>query len=164
MSAIEIDITFQSPLWPQRLDSIIRDTITQTLALSPLSFKEAEISVVLADNDFIQTLNKNYRGQDKPTNVLSFPQMEPDELEDTQDEFVSLGDVILAYETVEIEVSQQNKSFDEHVMHLLVHGTLHLLGYDHIENHEAEEMEALEIEILKQIGVKNPYEFDKVVS
>lgn len=120
-----------------------------------------EMAVVLADDDFIRGLNKTYRGFDKPTNVLSFPSIENME---TNAKRVSkgansfeLGDVVLALETVEREALEQQKTFKNHALHLLVHGTLHLLGYDHIDDKDARKMEKLEIEVLKKLGLSNPY-------
>jgi len=104
------------------------------------------MAVVLADDAFIRELNRDYRGQDKPTNVLSFP-----------GEDAYLGDLILAYETVEREAREQGKSAKHHAIHLLVHGTLHLLGYDHMVAKDAARMEALEIKILKKQEIDNPY-------
>lgn len=106
-----------------------------------------EISIVLTNDEEIQTLNREYRGQDKPTNVLSFPQDVP----------ILLGDIVVAYETLARETNEQNKSFKDHFTHMLVHGCLHLLGYDHIQEAEAENMETLEITILSSLGIKNPY-------
>jgi probable rRNA maturation factor len=105
-----------------------------------------DVSVVLADDAFVQDLNRTYRGKNKPTNVLSFP--------GDNDE---LGDVLLAYETVKKEASEQGKRFADHAAHLVVHGCLHLLGYDHERARDAEKMEALEVRILRQLGVLNPY-------
>lgn len=116
--------------------------------------KCAEVSVVLADNDFVQKLNREYRGKDKPTNVLSFETgMKP-----VKGQPFIAGDIIVAYETVAREAREQNKKFSAHLAHLLVHGTLHLLGEDHLSNKQAEKMEAKEIKIMKQLKYKNPYE------
>ncbi len=112
-----------------------------------------EISIVLADDRFVQNLNKTYRNKDKPTNVLSFPQ-DPDE----NSKIINLGDVVLAYETVKAESLSQNKNFNDHLAHLLVHGILHLLDYDHEDDREAQKMESLEIRVLERLGIKNPYE------
>lgn len=124
-------------------------------------------SVVLTDDAAVRELNRQFRTKDMPTNILSFPAYEsvkelrkalaaPDSpmLEDAG----YLGDMILARETIEREAREQGKSVKDHFCHLLVHGTLHLLGYDHISNAEAEEMEALEIGILKELSIANPYE------
>ncbi len=106
----------------------------------------SEITVVLADDAFVRGLNRDYRGKDKPTNVLSFPGDIP-----------HLGDIVLARETIEREAKEQGKTFRDHAAHLLVHGTLHLLGYDHMKAKEAEIMEALEIKILNKLAISNPY-------
>ncbi len=144
--SFEIHISVQSRLWPpleKRIKKVALTTLDTSGAKPP-----AELSIVLADDPFVQNLNKTYRGKDSPTNVLSFP----------AEEAGILGDVILAYETVEAEAIAQGKSFDHHVMHLIIHGILHLLGYDHESEKDAESMEALEIRILDSFGVKNPYE------
>lgn len=109
-----------------------------------------EVSVVLTDDAHIQILNRDYRGKDKPTNVLSFP----------QEERSMLGDIILSIDTLKKESDEQGKPLLAHVSHMLVHGCLHLLGYDHESEDEAQEMEALEIRILDGLGIKNPYETD----
>ncbi len=118
------------------------------------AYTPAEVSVVLADNHFVQILNRDYRGKDKPTNVLSFETgMKPIKGQP----FVA-GDIIVAYETVLKEATEQEKSFSEHLAHLLVHGILHLLGEDHLTDKQADKMEAKEIKIMKQLGYQNPYE------
>ncbi len=142
---ITIEINKHSDNWPPHSDSIVERGINAVL--DQQNINQAEASVVLANNDFVQTLNRDYRGQDKPTNVLSFPQDLP-----------MLGDIVFAYETVAQEAKEQDKSFDDHLLHLTIHGVLHLLGHDHMNDEEAEEMENLEIELLSKLGVKNPYE------
>lgn len=113
------------------------------------------LTVVLADDAFVRELNKTYRGQDKPTNVLSFPSL-PDTRHPIPDTRY-LGDIVLARQTIEREAREQAKTVRDHAAHLLVHGTLHLLGYDHMRKKEAEEMEAIEIKVLKKLGINNPY-------
>ena len=117
-----------------------------------------DVSVVLANNAFVQNLNRLYRGQDKPTNVLSFSNGDiflEDSLEASQVQL--LGDIIIAYECVAKESKEQGKSFEDHLLHLVVHGMLHLLGLDHVEEQEAEYMESLECLILKELAIANPY-------
>ena len=111
-----------------------------------------ELSIVLANDKFVKKLNNKFRGKNNPTNVLSFPAA-ADSINMTGD-IHSLGDIVLALETVLAE-SQENLS--QHFSHLIVHGCLHLFGHDHIEEAEALAMEALEIEILKTLNIKNPY-------
>jgi probable rRNA maturation factor len=125
-------------------------------------------SVVLADDAAVRELNRQFRTKDAPTNVLSFPAhdgvaalrlaLAAPEQELMLDDAGYLGDMILARETIEREALEQGKSVHDHFCHLLVHGTLHLLGYDHIGDAEADEMEALEIAILKELSIANPYE------
>lgn len=120
---------------------------------------DAELSIVLADDSMIRSLNDRYRGQDRATNVLSFPA----EDSDAPDEPVLLGDVILAYDTIVREAEEQSKSVENHFLHLCVHGILHLLGYDHEADAEALEMEAREVTVLETLGVDNPYEAEDIV-
>ena len=116
----------------------------------------AEVSILLADDIFVQSLNRKFRGQDKPTNVLSFPHA-ASPADALYDEPSSLGDIALACETLKAEAEAQNKSFDDHLAHLVVHGVLHLLGYDHVADEDAEIMEAKERELLGHFGIKDPY-------
>ncbi len=115
----------------------------------------AHITITLADNATVAELNHQWRGKTGPTNVLSFPidASYPTPAEGGR----TLGDIILAYETVLCESEEQGKRFDDHVMHLVVHGILHLLGYDHKTEHDAEEMEEHERRILAQLGLSDPY-------
>ena len=119
-----------------------------------------EVSVKLSDDSELHSLNKAYRGKDKPTNVLSFPQVQPDLLEtlaNTDDGEALLGDIILAYETCRAEASAKNVGFSDHITHLIVHGSLHLLGYDHENEVDAGLMENCEINALTTLGIANPY-------
>ena len=120
-----------------------------------------EISIRLADNDEVQTLNKQYRQKDKPTNVLSFPMVQADLLDtidqNSDDGEVLLGDIVLAYGVCAAEAEERNISIEDHATHLIVHGTLHLLGYDHPGDAEAEAMEAIEIDALASLGLADPY-------
>ncbi|WP_207480563.1 rRNA maturation RNase YbeY [Arenibaculum pallidiluteum] len=122
-----------------------------------------EVSLVLADDALVHRLNRDYRGKDKPTNVLSFALMDGAEEEpggasfEEADAPVLLGDVILAFETVEGEARSQGKALADHVSHLVVHGVLHLLGYDHEKDEDADRMERLETRILAGLGIADPY-------
>ena len=119
----------------------------------------AEASLVLADDDFVASLNKQYRDREGPTNVLSFAAYDNvDELTSLPDGMPAmLGDIIVAYDTTEREAQQSGVVLDDHLRHLVVHGMLHLLGYDHISDEQASEMEPLETKVLAQLGVADPY-------
>lgn len=121
-------------------------------ALSKRKVKKAAVTIVLSDDDEIKALNNDYRGKNKPTNVLSFPD------DATIDGIKQLGDIILAYETIVKEAKVQGKTLKDHVTHLTVHGVLHLLGFDHEIEKEAQIMELCEISILRGMGIANPYE------
>jgi probable rRNA maturation factor len=151
-----IEISRKSDGWPEALDARAEQAVRAALAQSKARITgPAELSVVLTDDAEQRVLNRDWRGIDKSTNVLSFPQIEP---------FgpVSglLGDIILARETLEREAAEQGVSFEDHFTHLVVHGFLHLLGYDHMDDDEALAMEGLETQILASLGVADPYAQD----
>jgi probable rRNA maturation factor len=166
MSAvIEVDVNIQESAWESLLPNaevLARKVVRHVCELTGLSdyAKRIEVSFLLTDDDSIQELNHQYRDKDKPTNVLSFPQekMEPGEYEEWEEEEVVLGDVICALQTMQKEAEEQGKTFQHHVMHLWVHGLLHLQGYDHGTEREAAVMEALEVEILQDFSIANPYD------
>jgi len=108
---------------------------------------EAIVSIVLANNDFVQALNRQYRGKDQPTNVLSF-----------ENEGLLAGDIVVAYGVTKEEAKAQGKSFLAHLAHLLTHGTLHLQGYDHLTDKQALKMEQLETKLMKKMGYADPYQ------
>ena len=180
---MELDVTvqLQHPEWKRVLRPYCK-TVRELCYAALLETKLArmdrrfEMTVVLADDACIRGLNRDYRGQDKPTNVLSFPSGEvPPSLtlppSGRGDVLVPspacggglgrgplyLGDLVLAYETLEREAHEQDKTMRDHAAHLLVHGVLHLLGYDHMEEKEAQRMEKMEIKILKKQNINNPY-------
>ena len=124
-------------------------------ALAEVSSKPSqdfELTIRLVNNEESQQLNKQYRGKDKPTNVLSFPFEVPDGIE-----LNLLGDLIICIEVMKQEAQEQNKALFEHWAHLVIHGCLHLVGFDHINDSEALEMESIEITILEKLGIDNPY-------
>lgn len=121
-------------------------------AVLPLFREESELTIRLVDEAESQQLNMTYRGKDKPTNVLSFPFEAPPEIE-----LPLLGDLVICRQVVEREAQEQQKPLQAHWAHMVVHGCLHLLGYDHILDEEAEEMESLETEIMQNLGFADPY-------
>ncbi len=127
--------------------------------LTEQNISNKEITVRVVDESEIQQLNLDYRGKDKPTNVLSFPYEMPDIQFDIDDgpvfETSFIGDLVICAKVVEQEAKQQGKPISAHWAHMIIHGTLHLLGFDHIEQQEAEQMEALEIQILAKLGIAN---------
>jgi len=145
-------------LWPSATGDV-RDaarTVLDRSRLLPNDGDVAELAIVLADDGEVRRLNRDYRGMDKPTNVLSFGDAGNGRHRTAGEPFI-LGDVILARETVVAEAAAQGKSVTEHALHLVVHGVLHLLGHDHKSTREADAMEKLEIELLARLGIGNPY-------
>ena len=134
--------------------SINEESLIDTLqqVINDLGKGESELLIRMVDKNEIQNLNKTYRHQDKPTNVLSFPSDLPIEIDEE-----ILGDVVICLEVVKQEAQDQQKIFLDHLTHMAIHGTLHLLGYDHIEDDQAKTMESLEMEILDRLQIKNPY-------
>jgi len=153
-----IDIDVQDTQWLARLRTaraLCRRAALAALADARGRSKAAvTIAVALADDAAVRTLNRTFRGKDKPTNVLSFP---ADARATSPGAPRFLGDIVLARQTVEFEARAQGKSLAEHLAHLVVHGTLHLLGHDHEIDAEAARMEALEVRILAGLGISDPY-------
>lgn len=151
---IEIDIGVEDERWIALgdLDVFMRAAVDAVAAVTSVP-ATAEISILLTGDDAVRLLNKTWRGQDKPTNVLSFPADAPSGAPGPR----PLGDVVLAYDTVAREASTEGKPLADHTTHLVVHGVLHLLGHDHETDREADAMEALEIAALARLGVANPY-------
>ena len=154
---LTIDIAEPCALWRERVPDIERvcgEAARAALAGAATALGPAELSIVLGDDALVRALNRQWRGQDKPTNVLSFPAL-PTAL--PLDAPRLLGDVVLAFETLAAEAAAQGKPLVHHLRHLVVHGVLHLLGFDHEAAGEAERMEALEVAVLAAFGVPDPY-------
>lgn len=146
-------------------DDLVRGAVQAAVAESAFphlttSERPAEISVLLTGDEEVRRLNAEWRDKDKATNVLSFPMVDPEVLRQATiaGPELLLGDIILARGVCEAEAMEKGVSIDNHATHLLVHGTLHLLGYDHHDDAEAAEMERREIRALERLGIANPYE------
>jgi probable rRNA maturation factor len=138
-------------------EAVIMRAIEAAASIVEVDTGEAELAVMLTDDSGIRTLNSNWRGIDKPTNVLSFPALQPASGHEPDDAPRMLGDIAIAYETTRREADDEQKPFSHHLGHLAVHGFLHLVGYDHETDGEAEVMESLEREILATLGIPDPY-------
>lgn len=158
MSDFEIDILVEDLRWTESVDLI--DALAARAIHATLAYLKAqaldrvnfsEVSLALVSDEKIQNLNAQFRQMDKPTNVLAFPGTEIDGF------MPLLGDVVLAYETVIGESNERSLKLDDHIVHLIVHGFLHLHGYDHEDEVEAEAMESIEIKTLEGLGIANPY-------
>ncbi|MBJ6987140.1 rRNA maturation RNase YbeY [Devosia sp. MC521] len=150
---LEVAIIRNADGWPDHFDELAEKAVFAALAGAKARLKgPAEISVVFTDDEEQRELNAEWRGKDSSTNVLSFPQIEP-----FGPVFGILGDITLARETLELEAKDLGKSLEDHFTHLMVHGFLHILGYDHIEEEEALQMEGLETQILAGLGIADPY-------
>jgi probable rRNA maturation factor len=138
-------------------EAVIQRAIATAAESVDADVGDAELAVMLTDDPGIRTLNSNWRGMDKPTNVLSFPALQPEGARKPGDAPRMLGDIAIAYETTRREADLEGKPFPHHLSHLAIHGFLHLIGYDHENDADAEEMESLETEILEQLGIPDPY-------
>jgi probable rRNA maturation factor len=165
-SNVVVDVVIDSPKWralPEAGDIVrraIKVAAATAVAVAPAPAaatkrdRGGEVAVLLCDDATIAALNKQWRGQEGPTNVLSFPAVAPP-VRGLQT--MPLGDIAIAYETVGREAETQRKRLADHLAHLAIHGFLHLLGYDHLESEEAERMERLERDLLARIGIADPY-------
>lgn len=147
---IPVDVIVKASKWSDVLSrpNEVCTKIIETMLEHHTFSKIGELSVALVDDSEIQVLNKTYRNKDRPTNVLSFPDSGPAPI---------LGDIVIALETVTHEAASANIKFGDHFTHMLVHGFLHLQGYDHENDEDAVIMEALEIKILGKMNIDNPY-------
>jgi len=164
-AGLKIDVLVDSEHWKNAgtAKAVVRRALKQ--AATALSTKSAELAIVLTDDAAMRRLNRNWRGVDAPTNVLSFATKNPgnwhmlDRVSDELDRQLGkhLGDIVLAYETVKREARREGKPFDHHLAHLAVHGFLHLLGYDHASSAQARRMETIERAVLRDLAVPDPY-------
>ncbi len=162
MTTLDIQISVEEGPWPSEAElQSLSDRVLGAAAdflrreeKQPFPKMPPEVSLVFTDDASIREINAEWRNQDKPTNVLSFPAfpLTPGKMPGPM-----LGDIILAQETLVREAQALGKPFDEHLSHLLVHGFLHLFGYDHMEENDAERMESLETRILAGLGLSDPY-------
>jgi probable rRNA maturation factor len=152
---LTVDILMESPQWEAQpgAEETVRRAIVQAAAIEGTAAPGAEVSVLLCDDALIAALNARWRRRDEPTNVLSFP-APPDTVPAAP---AHLGDIAIACETVVREAQEKDLPVTQHLAHLAVHGFLHLLGYDHGTDGEAERMEQLEREILASLGIPDPY-------
>jgi probable rRNA maturation factor len=154
---LDIDVQTAAPGWKTVPGAAVkaRRAARQAIAMGGVAVLEgAAIAISLADDARVRAANRQWRATDKPTNVLSFPAAPPERIGRTP----FLGDVILAHETVAAEAEAEGKPLEHHLMHLVAHGVLHLIGYDHMTKTEAERMERLEAVILAALGITDPYE------
>ena len=167
---IEVELAREEP-WPAGdWDTLATRAIRATVERTPrgellTAAALVEVSVRLTGDDEVRTLNAQYRHKDRSTNVLSFPMIQPDLIDtvsgNSDDGELLLGDIVLAYGVCVAEAAERGISVEDHATHLLVHGTLHLLGYDHQGDGEAEGMEAIERAVLASLGIADPYRIDE---
>jgi probable rRNA maturation factor len=163
--AVRIALSIDNAAWLRRVPDArarCRRLVRAALAAAGFDARQmagadsAELSLVLGDDALLQRLNRDFRGKNKPTNVLSFPAIDVTERGMKRPVF-PLGDVAIAYETSASEAREQGKTLSDHLSHLVVHGVLHLLGYDHLTKAQANNMETLETAVLARIGLSDPY-------
>ena len=162
MTVLDIQVSVEAEPWAsEEYLTAFSDRVLQAASLylktqeeQPFPPTPVEVSLVFTDDAAIRQINAQWRDKDKATNVLSFPAfpLEPGDMPGPM-----LGDIVIAHETVTAEALDLDKSFEDHLAHLLVHGFLHLFGYDHIDTDDADEMEALETRILASLGLSDPY-------
>lgn len=169
MNKFDIYFEIDDPLWetvsfqiPQLINEVKEKTlkVVGNLVLFLKENKNFSINLCLSNNQTVHELNKNFRKIDKPTNVLSFANIDGEDFEEIlkNETNIELGDIIISYEKMASESDELDVPFEDHLKHLLVHGLLHILGYDHINDDERQKMEKLEVEILSMLGVPDPYQ------
>ncbi len=170
-TGVTVDVLIESPSWEKAepaAEAVVREAVLRAAAATDVGEASAEVAVLLCDDATIAALNAQWRGREEPTNVLSFPAPPASDLPTSDPSLsgpaasdpsvpVHLGDIAIACETVVREAREQGRMVSQHLAHLAVHGFLHLLGYDHQTEREAEHMEALERDILATLGISDPY-------
>ena len=161
----ETEVLVTADCWQREsgAEAAIHRAIETAAAMVDAETSDAELAIMLTDDDGIRTLNKNWRGIDRPTNVLSFPALQPVGPRD-EDAPRMLGDIAIAYQTTRTEADAEHKPFENHLSHLAVHGFLHLVGYDHEKDGDADIMEDLERKILARLGIPDPYAIEGQVN
>lgn len=163
---VKVDIDIRDYNWKKYIrksyiKSLIDNIFKKLLALLVCNFEVktiVEMSIIFTNDSDIRKINKKYRNINLPTNVLSFPTYETEFFEELMtNRYLFIGDIILSLDTIIKESAEQNKNFLDHLIHLLTHSLLHLLGFDHMKYEDAKKMEDLEIELLKQLNIANPY-------
>ncbi len=152
---LDIDVVHDGGDWSTVADAENLVRLTAREVASSLQLERSEVCFALSDDEQVAELNGSYRGKPSPTNVLSFPAGPSIPINDTDPRF--LGDVVLALETLQREAAELGISVEHHMQHLVVHGLLHLLGYDHTAEEDAQVMEGLEVGILARLGIADPY-------
>ena len=151
-AALSVDVLVQSPQWKEQRGAAAAVRNAINAAADEISSPSGEVVVVLTDDNAIRTLNKQWRNIDKPTNVLSFPATKSGAMQGT-----IFGDIVIAYETLARETRDEGKEFVHHLSHLAAHGFLHLMGYDHQNDSDADAMEDLERAIMARLNMPDPY-------
>lgn len=152
----ELDVIVDDERWEELGDVEALSQAAAQAALDAAAYqKPCIVSILFTTDEALRTMNRTWRNIDKPTNVLSFPASKMAQIEGTP---CMLGDIALSFDTLQREANTDHKTLKDHSLHLIIHGVLHLIGYDHETDAEAKEMEGLEVKALASLGVKNPYE------
>lgn len=172
MTKTQLVISLNEPAWEDALpdiEQVANEVVIQTVSFVQQNEEDVDflnldkpvvINLCLSDDNEVHTLNREFRDMDKPTNVLSFANIDAPDFDKNLELYdeIELGDIIIALETMQREAEEKQIPLHDHFCHLLTHGILHLMGFDHIDDDEAEYMEDFEINILKQLNINNPYE------